>query len=98
MISWFDVRMVKKFGLDAAYFCIDQIPGQEHGTQKQFANKCKTVLDKLNHKIVNFKRDNALNIYKIATLANTFKWALRDAGFEEAYADNLTNWLIARLK
>jgi chorismate mutase len=45
----------------------------------------------------NFKRAHSLNIYKKAQFANTFKWALKEAGYEDAYIDELVREIMLRI-
>jgi hypothetical protein len=42
-----------------------------------------------------FARDNKLNIYTKARLANTFKWALTEAGYPKDFVDKMTIELAA---
>ena len=44
-----------------------------------------------------FKAENKLNTYKKAKLGNAFKWALKDAGYEAAYIEKISEWLMLRL-
>ena len=37
-----------------------------------------------------FKLEHKLNIYKKAQLGNAFKWALKDAGYDPEFVDQLT--------
>ena len=46
--------------------------------------------DALRARTVAFARTQNLNWYKKAHLANTFKWALREAGYDEKFVDAWT--------
>ncbi len=96
--SWFDAREAQNFGTAMARFFIERIPANAGLSEKQFASKSKQVLEKMNHQVIDFRRQNKLNIYKTAQLGNAFKWALKDAGYEAGYIDKLTQWLVARLQ
>jgi hypothetical protein len=98
IFSWFDARDAQNFGAAMACFYIERIPASAGFSEKQFASKSKQVLEKMNHQVIDFKLKNKLNIYKTAQLGNAFKWALKDAGYEAAYIDKLTQWLVARLQ
>jgi hypothetical protein len=37
-------------------------------------------------------------MYKTAQMGNAFKWALKDAGYDDAYVDRLTEWLVINIK
>lgn len=41
-----------------------------------------------------FKKDAKLNIYTKAVIGNKFMWALKEAGYEEEFIDELTRKLL----
>ena len=61
------------------------------------ASKTTAALDKMSLRVEQFKASNRLNTYKKAQLGNAFKWALREAGYDKAYIDRLTEWLVLRI-
>jgi hypothetical protein len=97
MFGWFNAAAAKEFGAGLAQFYVERIPVTLAITEKKFAAKSKDVLDKMALQVARFKEANPLNTYKKAQLGNSFKWTLRDAGYESAYVDRLTEWLVARL-
>ena len=97
MFGWFDAKEAKQFGASLAAFYVTQIPLGMSGGEKKFAAKSQSALRSLDAKIEKFKLNHPLNGYRKAQLGNTFKWALRDAGYDTDYADKLTDWLITRL-
>lgn len=97
LFSWLDATPAKEFGTTLARFYIERISMDATANEKKFASKSKAVLDKMALQIAQFKEVNRLNTYKKAQLGNAFKWALRDAGYNTAYIDRLTQWLVARL-
>lgn len=97
MLSWFDAREAKKFGEGLAAFFIERSPIEASKKDaKTFARKRAEVLDKMAQQVLQFRATHKLNIYKKAQLGNAFKWALRDAGYDSDYVDELTNWLSLR--
>ena len=42
-------------------------------------------------------RDNRLNFYKKAKLANTLKWALKEAGYSDAFVRELVGLVVVNL-
>jgi hypothetical protein len=52
----------------------------------------------MEQKIIEFKRQNKLNVYKKAQLGNVFKWQLLEIGYTDQYVDDLTQWLMHHLK
>jgi hypothetical protein len=97
LFSWFDAAAAKEFGNDLARFYVERVPADSGVNEKKFAAKTKEVLDKMALRVAQFKEANTLNTYKKAQLGNAFKWTLRDAGYDTAYIDRLTSWLVTRL-
>jgi hypothetical protein len=97
MFGWLDARDAKKFGASLALYYISQMPADLKLSEKKFAAKAESAMRTMTGKINDFKATNRLNGYKKAQLGNTFKWALRDAGYQPAYVDKLTDWLVMRL-
>lgn len=97
MFKWFDASIAKEFGESLARFAIERIPKEANKDDKVFVKKTEKVLGQLAQQVVKFKQGNDLNYYKKAQLGNAFKWTLRDAGFSEAYIDELTRWLMVRI-
>ena len=98
LFSWFDAKASKEFGAAMAQFFIERMPLSASMTEKQFASKAKFVLEKMNTQVANFKQQNTLNTYKIAQMGNTFKWVLKDAGYDDVYVDQLTTWFVAKFQ
>jgi hypothetical protein len=97
LFSWFNAAAAKQFGTDLARFYVERVPADSAANEKKFAAKTKEVLDKMALRVAQFKEANPLNTYRKAQLGNAFKWTLRDAGYDSAYIDRLTSWLVTRL-
>jgi hypothetical protein len=97
MFDWFNTRDAKEFGSSLAMFYIAQMPVDLKLSEKKFAAKTESAMRAMTAKINAFKTAHPLNGYKKAQLGNTFKWTLRDAGYQTAYVDKLTDWLVTRL-
>ena len=97
MMAWFDARRSQEFGVELAQFYMQRIPLGSDSTAKQFSVKTRDVLEKMGRKIDLFRQQNPLNIYKTARLGHSFKWSLKDAGYDDAYVNHLTQWLVTRL-
>jgi hypothetical protein len=97
VFSWFDARAEKEFGASMARFFMERSPlGSSDKTAKFVAKKQEELLSKMSHQIVTFSQAHRPNIYKKAQLGNSFKWTLKDAGYESSYVDQLTSWLMLR--
>ena len=97
MFGWFDAREAKQFGASLAAFYIARMPVDLKLSDKKFAARTESTLRSMSGKVDVFKAAHGLNGYKKAQLGNTFKWALKDAGYDTAYIDKLTDWLVTRL-
>ena len=97
MLSWLDATEAQKFGTSLAQFFMERMPLGFDQKEKKFAAKAQQVLVKMATQAEQFKRGHKLNMYKKAKLGNAFKWALKDAGYETVYVDELTEWLMLRL-
>ena len=97
LFDWFNATAAKEFGTGLAQFYIERIPVDSAVNDKKFAAKTKGVLDKMALRVTQFKAANRLNTYKKAQLGNAFKWTLREAGYDSAYIDRLTAWLVVLL-
>lgn len=96
-LNWFNAKDAHQFGGDLAQFFLTQMPLDRQIKDKKFANKTQNLLIQMDRRVQQFKTSHKLNIYTRARLGNQFKWTLKDAGCEEAYLEELTEWLLQRL-
>ncbi len=96
MLSWFDAKEARAFGEALAEYFAERIPVDSDLKEKKFAARTQQVLTKLAQQVEQFRRTHKLNVFKKAQLGNAFKWKLRDAGYTQAYVDELTEWLMLR--
>jgi hypothetical protein len=97
-LNWLDATKAKEFGTSLAVFFIEKIPvNSQVVDDKQFARTTKKVLAAMTLKVIEFKKNNSLNIYKRAQLGNAFKWTLKNEGYASAYIDDLTMWLMKQI-
>jgi hypothetical protein len=67
-------------------------PGSVDGmSPEKAAKRLKGVHNAAFNHVDAFARSRRLNLYKKAHLGNRLKWALRDAGYPDAFADALTS-------
>lgn len=97
MLSWFDASQAINFGVLLAKIVMEKMPLDAPGAKAKIAEKKKDALfNRMALEIARFREKNKLNIYKKAKLGNAFKWTLRDAGYDQAYVDTMTEWLMFR--
>lgn len=97
-LSWFDASEAKSFGAALACFYIERSGSSLLNKRDKFvAKKQDELLNKVLQKVVRFKLEHRLNLYKKAQLGNSFKWTLKEAGWDPIHVDQLTAWLMHRL-
>ena len=97
VFGWFDARAAKQFGASLAQVFMEQVPRESTLNEKKFAAKANAAIKQMALRVVEFKRSHVLNGYKRARLCNEFKWTLMEAGYDAAYVDKLTDWLLLQL-
>lgn len=97
VFGWFDARSAKEFGTSLAHDFMALMPADTRANNKKFESRAGAAIKQLGVRVVQFKRSHALNGYKKARLCNDFKWTLKDAGYDDAYVDKLTDWLMLQL-
>jgi hypothetical protein len=94
ILGWFDAHEAKLFGKSLAQDFMVRMPLSVNQKEKIFEAKAKSTLVLLSQNIQVFKRQHKLNIYKKAKMGNSFKWTLTEAGYEDRYVNELTEWLM----
>ena len=100
-LGWFDASEAKKFGVQLADLFTERVaPGTPEAAMGKKLVKQKTgALDyKISQQVQAFKQQHKLNIYKTAQIGVAFKEALLEAGHDAAYANELTHWLMHKIK
>lgn len=101
MLSWFNASEAEMFGESLARLVIERLPQVASKVSKvktkKIDKKEEAAFSAIAQEILKFKQQYKLNIYKKAKLGNTFKWTLKDAGYDSSYVDQLTNWLMLQL-
>ena len=99
IFGWFDARAARAFGTDLARAFIASVPADGKLRGRKFEAKSASALKHLERQVADFKRKHQLNFYQKASLGNTFKWALREGGYDDAQViDTLTDWLMLQLR
>ena len=90
-IRWFNTKEVDEFARALAQDLIGRLPPPTAGTSKKFTpERLNNTRQALQARAMAFARTQKLNWYKKAHLANTFKWELREAGYEGKFVDAWT--------
>ncbi len=98
MFNWFSVKKSNIFGLELARLVKEHVPNDVTLNESKRLSKVNYAKEKMQKRIRHFKQGEVLNFYKIATLLNTFKWELKDAGYDEATTGALASWIHITLR
>lgn len=98
LFKYFDSSSAIALGDELANAFIAKISTSSVKDNKKFSAKALAALKQLDNIMVQQKPKTLLNTYTKAKLAHRFKWVLRDAGYDSSYIDELTNWLVMRLR
>ena len=98
IFGWFDVSSAQVFGADLARSFMARMPVDVKLSERKFEVKAKLALTHLDRGIADFKREHRLNFYQKAKLGNSFKWVLKDAGYDSVYVDKLTDLVMLQLQ
>ncbi len=91
MFNWFNAKAEKEFGLQLAEFVIKEMPAELDKKKKEkTVAKRQKIMQQVAFKILEFKRDHQLNVYKKAQLGNSFRWRLEEEQFD---ADVISEWI-----
>ncbi|MES2040912.1 MAG: hypothetical protein V4495_24105 [Pseudomonadota bacterium] len=98
MFSWFNSKEEKAFGLQLAEFVIKEMPVEiVKKKQDKGVLKRQKVMQQLAVKVLEFKRDHRLNVYKKAQLGNSFKWRLLEENYDADVAKELTTIVVREM-
>lgn len=98
MLSWLSSTRCVKFAEDLATELTGLVPSDKNLSEAKRLSKSNYAKEKLVKKIQAFKQEEILNFYKTAKLLNTFKWALKDAGYDATFIDGFAAWVFLKLR
>ena len=88
--NWFDTKEMDEFASSIAAELIKRVPPSSLDSgKKKTAGQLKSSHHAIFTRAENFARTHSLNIYKRARVGNSFRWALREAGYP---ADLVEAW------
>ncbi len=97
IFKWFSAAEAERFGAELATFVLSELSTSSAKKDTKFSAKAEKVLVRADQRVHEFTRREPMNFYKKGKLANSFLWALKDAGCPPDYARQLTEWLTFRL-
>lgn len=91
ILNWFDTAEVEEFARALAQDLIGRLPPPSKAAGKKTTpERLQNTRDAIISRTAAFARTHKINWYKKANLGNTFKWELRDAGYDESFVDAIT--------
>ena len=98
MFKWFSVKKSKDIGLELAMLVKEHALNDAMLNESKRRSKINYAKEKMQKRIQQFKQEEVLNFYKTATLLNTFKWELKDAGYDGDMTNALASWVLVSLR
>jgi len=98
MLKFFQPEHVKIFGKELAGLIMRELNASQAKKDAKFMEKAQKTLVRADRLVQKFKMENKLNFYQRSQLANSFLWHLRDEDCPEAYAHQLTEWLVMQVQ
>ncbi len=98
MFKWFDTSASDAFARELAALMVADLGGTSlEALDNKGRKKAERAMERGARKVQEFRARHKLNFYKKSKLANTFLWSLKEAGWPESYANQMTDWLTMRL-
>lgn len=98
MFNWLSTKKSEAFGQDLASMLMELVPKESLLVESKRLSKSNYAKEKLQKRIRHFKQEEVLNFFKTAKLLNTFKWALKDAGYDNAFVESFASWVFIGLR
>jgi hypothetical protein len=97
LLGWLDTRAVEGFATTIAREIASSMPPSDETPGKKEAGKRAKKIERIATQAKAFSRDNRLNFYKKAKLANTLKWSLKEAGYSDVFVREMVGLILVNL-
>jgi hypothetical protein len=98
MLKWFDTKKVDEFSDWLIAEMLKRYPPAGLDTDpKKSTKRFQKVHESLFLRVQAFAIENKLNVYTKARLGNRVKWAMREAGYPQTFADEFTHEVVAMI-
>ena len=96
IFGWFSTKQHDAFAEKISSEFISKCPPEQINTVKNRKSneKINKAINNIYDEARVFKKEVRLNIYTKAKIGNKFMWALKEAGYEEEFVDELTRKLL----
>ena len=97
VLDWLDTRTAVEFAHRMSQEIRDSMPPSDETPGKKEAGKRARKIERIATQVKAFSRDNKLNFYKKAKLANTLKWSLKEAGYSDVFVREMVGLILVNL-
>ena len=97
VFNYFSAREEKEFGEHLAHVVTESFLVTGAGKNKKI-EKSEALTNRLLGLVEKYKAEHQLNFFKVAKLANAFKWRLLEAELAPEFVDELTKLLLIKLR
>lgn len=98
MFVWLSTKKSTEFGKELAKILMELVPQDASLNDSKRLSKSNYAKEKMRKRILQFKQEEILNFYKTAKLLNSFKWELKDAGYEQELTSTFASWILICLR
>lgn len=98
MFKWLSAKNAEAFGSELAKLVAEFVPNDPNLSESKRQSKANYAKERMLKRIRQFKQEEILNFYKTAKLLNTFKWDMKDAGYDSKLTDSLASWILINLR
>ena len=97
VLDWLNTRTAVDFAHEIGQEIRRAMPPSDEVPGKKEAGKRAKKIERLANQAKAFSRDNRLNFYKKAKLANTLKWSLKEAGYSDVFIREMVGLILVNL-
>lgn len=96
LLSMFSSRDIDEMAQSLVQELVKRYPPalDKPGAKKLSAARISRILEDIYERASRFQRERRLGLYKKAKLSNTFKWAMKEQGYSEAFIEMATEGLV----
>ena len=94
----FSTAVAIKAGESLAQIVMDSVPVPVQENDPKHLKKVGLSIRKMSQQIAWLKLQHKFNFFQKAKLGTALQWKLKDAGYKDLYAKELTEWVMMKLK
>jgi hypothetical protein len=96
LLSIFSSREIDEMAQSLVLELVKRYPPSldKPGARKLSVARITRILEDLYERAARFRQERRLGLYKKARLSNTFKWAMKEQGYSDAFIEMATEGLV----